>query len=201
LGSLSKINSAIQALRKRAQFVRLRVGFQPSVSILFIAVVLGVGLSVIALSFRQARTITRTAASAYLDKVAQHSADRVSSQFQAIADALRVLRQLPAVESGTIEDNPNLYRLLAAFLRGRSHIYNFYVGYDDGAFLELDASEHVEADIRARLEAPAGARFRLVCISPAHTNPPVRHTIFLDEDLRPVEETRVPSEYDPRARP
>lgn len=78
MGHLSKIFRAITDLNRRARSPRFRIGFQPSISILFVTLVLGVGLSVIALSFERARTITRSAASAYITKVAQHSADRVS---------------------------------------------------------------------------------------------------------------------------
>ena len=109
---------------------------------------------------------------------------------------------MPAVESASIGDNPNLYRLLASLLRSQPHIYNFYVGYDDGAFLEMDALEHVGADIRASLQAPDTARFRLVHISAADgVTPASRHTFFLDDSLSPVKEVRGPANYDPRTRP
>jgi len=93
--------------------MRLRVGFQPSITLLFVAVVLSAGLGVLLLSFERARNITRAAAGAYLDKVARHSADRVSNQFKSISDALNVLKQSPASspdQSSTIQASIDSWR-------------------------------------------------------------------------------------------
>lgn len=116
--------------------MRLRIGYQPSITGLFGTVVLAVGLALVALSFDRARSITRSAALSYIDRVADHTADRVDGQFKAVSNALSVLTQLPSVVTGAIVDNAPLYALLAAVLRQHTQLYNLYVGYDDGAFIE-----------------------------------------------------------------
>src|ERR671911_242859 len=97
--------------------MRVRIGFQLSITMLFIAVVLTVGLGLVILSFDRARAITRSAALTFIDRVAQHTADRVDGQFKTIGSTVKVLAQLPSVTAGAIADNSRLYALLAALLR------------------------------------------------------------------------------------
>jgi adenylate cyclase len=134
--------------------MRIRFGFQLSVTTLFVAVVLAVGLTLVFLSFDRARSITRSAALAFIDRVADHTADRVDGQFKDVLDILEVLGQLQPVESGTILGNPSLYATLAALLRRHGQLYNLYVGYDDGGFIELDMLDRTGPAARAQLRAP-----------------------------------------------
>ena len=73
-----------------------------------------------------------------------------------------ILDALPPIQSADIEDNPRLNALLAAMLKNNEQLFNLYVGYDDGSFIEMDAIEGAGRETRAKLEAPEGAAFRLV---------------------------------------
>ena len=55
------------------------IGFRTSIVTLFVAVVLFVGLTLVHLSFSRVSQITQTAASTFIDKVAQLGADRVAA--------------------------------------------------------------------------------------------------------------------------
>jgi adenylate cyclase len=182
--------------------MRVRFSYQVSITALFVAVVLSVGLSLVLLSFDQARSITRTAALAFIDRVADHTADRVDGQFKDIHDILEVLRQLQPIESGTILGNPPLYSTLAALLRRHGQLYNLYVGYDDGALLELDALDRAGPAARASLNAPPDAVFRLTIIEkqPGETSR-TRFTFYLASDLSIIREEDHAADYDPRERP
>lgn len=182
--------------------MRLRIGYQLSITVLFGTVVLAVGLALVALSFDRARSITRSAALSYIDRVADHTADRVDGQFEAVLNALAVLTQLPSVVTGSIVDNPRLYALLAAVLRQHTQLYNLYVGYDDGAFIELDALDRAGPAVRAQLDAPEAAAFRLTVIEkPAKASSMIRSTYYLASDLQTVAQAQRPADYDPRDRP
>ena len=104
--------------------MRLRLGFQPSITTLFVTAVLFVGLTLVYLSFDRATSITRSAASAFVDRVAQHTTDRVETEFKMVIDLVTILGQLPTVETATISDNPRL------MLRNTPQLYSLYVGYD-----------------------------------------------------------------------
>ncbi|MBQ0821082.1 adenylate/guanylate cyclase domain-containing protein [Microvirga sp. HBU67558] len=182
--------------------MRFRFGFQLSVTALFVAVVLAVGLALVFLSFDRARSITRSAALSFIDRVADHTADRVNGQFKDVLDILEVLRQLQPVESGTILGNPPLYATLAALLRRHGQLYNLYVGYEDGGFIELDLLDRAGPAVRAQLQAPPEATFRLTVMEMlAGDANRTRFTSYFSTDLTVLAQEHRVADYDPRERP
>ena len=180
--------------------MQVRFGFQPSITTLFVAAVVVVGLTLVYLSFDRATSITRTAASTFIDQVAEHTADRIETEFKMVVDLVTVIRQLPTVESASISDNPGLYALFAAMLRNTPQLYSLYVGYDDGDFLEMDALERASPAARAKMGAPDGAAFRIVVITKFDD----RRTIsrrYLSSELVLLAQSASAAEYDPRQRP
>ncbi|MGH9809267.1 MAG: cache domain-containing protein, partial [Terriglobia bacterium] len=176
-----------------------RIGFQTSIITVFVAVVLIVGLTLVYLSFQRVTQITRTAASGFIEKVAQLGADHVDEQFRNVRDSLDILAGLPSIQSAEIEDNSRLYGLMAAMLRNNPQIFNLYVGYEDGSFLEMDYIDRAKPTFRKSLNVDEDATFRLVLIS--HTAGAAPVTLFLSDNLIQVSETPGPSTYDPRQRP
>ena len=71
------------------------IGFRASIITVFIAAVLFVGLILVYLSFDRISSITRTAASTFIEKVAQLGADRIDAQFKGVRDSLDILAGLP----------------------------------------------------------------------------------------------------------
>ncbi len=182
--------------------MRIRIGYQPSITALFVAVVLTVGLALVFLSFDRARSITRSAALSFIDRVADHTADRVDGQFKDVLDILEVLRQLQPVEGGAILDNDELHAVLAALLRRHQQLYNIYVGYSDGAFIELDALDRAGPALRAQLKPPAGTVFRLTVIeTPKGGSSRIRFTTYFSADLKVLAREQREADYDPRGRP
>ena len=178
-----------------------RLGFKPSIIALFVAIVLFIGLTLVYLSFSRMTAVTNSAASQFIDKVAELSADHIGFQFKRVRDDLAVLKSIPSVQTADIADNPRFTALLAAMLRNNDQLFNLYVGFDDGSFIEMDAIEGVRRETRARLGAPDQAAFRLVIISRAD---PVRiksRQLFLSDKLETVRELPGPLDYDPRERP
>ena len=76
---------------------------------MFIAAVLLVGLTLVYLSFERVSEITRTAASSFIERVAQLGADHIDEQFKNVLDGLEILAGLPPIQEAEIEDNPRLY--------------------------------------------------------------------------------------------
>ena len=182
--------------------MRVRIGFQLSVTMLFFAVALGIGLALVYLSFDRAKSISRSAATAFIERVAEHTADRVDTQFRGALGAVEIVRQLPSIQSGAISDNPTLYTFLAVLLRNHRQLYDLYVGYDDGRFLELDLLDRAGQAGRAQLGAPPEAEFRLTVIDKeAAGGPLVRTTMFLSPSLEVIAQSRRQPDYDPRDRP
>jgi adenylate cyclase len=181
----------------------LSIGFRTSIITLFVGILLFVGLSLVYLSFRRATVITEAAAARLLERVAEHAADRIDTQFKDVHDSLEVLKQLPSIQSANIADNGPLYALMAAMLRSNVHLYNAYVGYDDGAFLQMDVIDRAGPAYRNRLGAPENATFRLLSIAPSWGPEGFRKAdiSFLSDDLVRLASMSALSDFDPRTRP
>lgn len=202
LAERTRISEPMQDQTEAGWWTRVRIGFQPSITTLLVAVVLLVGLTLVTLSFERATGITRSAALTFIDRVADHTRDRVDGQFTDVLGALHVMRQLPPVQDGAISDNQSFYAVLAALLRNQRQLYNVYVGYDDGKFIELDSLPRAGPAVRAQVGAPQGAEFRLTVFDrdPGQQER-TRTTIFLSPELEVISQARRPADYDPRERP
>src|SRR5882762_3417609 len=178
----------------------IQLGFKTSIIALFVAIVLIIGLTLVYLSFERINAVTNSAASQFIGKVAESSADRIGSQFRLVRDNLEVLDALPPVQAGEIENNPKLNALLAAMLKSNDQLFSLYVGYSDGSFIEMDDIGGTGRDARTRLEAPEQAAFRLVLISRSGASIKSRR-LFLSNKLETIRELPGPLDYDPRERP
>jgi adenylate cyclase len=180
----------------------VRLGFKTSIIALFVAIVLVIGLTLVYLSFWRITAITNAAASKFIDKVAELSADRIDFQLKLVRDDLEILSGIPSVQTEDIANNFGLNALLAAMLRNNNQLFNLYVGYANGSFVEMDALDRAGEDGRASLGAPEEAAFRLVIIM--RSGDPARMTsrrIFLSRGLETIGELPGPTDYDPRERP
>jgi adenylate cyclase len=178
----------------------MRVGFRTSIITLFVAIVLLVGLTLVYLSFARISAMTQTAATTFIAKVAQLGADRVDARFKAVRDTLEILAGLPAVQTADLRDNAVLNSLMASMLRNNPQLFNLYVGYEDGSFLEMDVIDRAGATFRTGLDAPDDTAYRLFVISRTGSALPPTVT-FLSENLIPLAEIPGPANYDPRQRP
>jgi adenylate cyclase len=178
-----------------------KLGFKTSIIALFVAIVLFIGLTLVYLSFSRITAVTNLAASKFIDKVAELSADHIGFQFKRVRDDLEVLKSIPSIQIADIADNPRFTALLAAMLRNNDQLFSLYVGYDDGSFIEMDAIEGARRETRARLEAPDHAAFRLVIISRADAVRIKSRRLFLSDKLETIRELPGPLDYDPRERP
>ncbi len=181
---------------------RLRVSFRTSIIAVFVAIVLTVGLALLYLTFSRVNAIVRTAASSYLGTVAQASADRIDGQLKSVRDNLDILRGIPSVQEADITDNLRFYSLLASMLRNNAQLSNLYVGYANGAFIELDFIDRSGQEARKRVGAPDGAKFRLFVIAKSAASGELQATTsFLDDALRVLARVSGPDDFDPRKRP
>ena len=103
--------------------------------------------------------------SGFIEKVAQLGADHVDEQFKNVRDNLDILSGLPSIQEADIADNTRLYSLMAAMLRNNPQLFNLYVGYEDGSFIEMDVIDRAKPAFRAGLKVDQDAAFRLVVIS------------------------------------
>lgn len=178
---------------------QFRIDFQTSIITVFVGVVLLVGLTLVYLSFERVTVITRTAARGFIEKVAQLGAEHVDEQFKNVRNNLDILSGLPSIQKADIADNSRLHSLMAAMLRNNPQLFNLYVGYEDGSFIEMDVIDRARPAFRAGLKVDQDAAFRLVVISHTAGSAPV--TQYLSENLIQVAGVAGSAGYDPRQRP
>src|SRR5258708_23356397 len=179
----------------------VQLGFKTSVITLFVAIVLVLGLTLVYVSFERIGAITDAAASKFIGQVAELAAGRIGAQLKLIQDNLKIMNELPPIQAGEIEDNPRMNALLAAMLKNNDHLFNLYVGYGDGSFIEMDAIFGSARETRARLEAPDQAAFRMVVISRSDPARIKSRRLFLSDQLETIREVPGPLDYDPPERP
>jgi adenylate cyclase len=66
----------------------VKLGFKTSIIGLFVTIVLVIGLTLVYLSFERINAVTNSAASQFIGKVAESSADRIGSQLRLVKDNL-----------------------------------------------------------------------------------------------------------------
>jgi adenylate cyclase len=179
----------------------IQFGFKTSIIALFVAIVLFIGLTLVYLSFLRITAVTNSAASKFISKVAELSADRIGFQFKLVRDDLEVLKGIPSIQTADITENTRFTALLAAMLRNNDQLFSLYVGYDDGSFIEMDDIEGARGETRARLEAPDQAAFRLVIVLRTDPARIKSRRLFLSDKLETIRELPGPLDYDPRERP
>ena len=178
-----------------------RIGFRASITTLFVTVVLFVGLSLVYFSFDRVTSIIRSAASSFIDKVAEHAADRIDTQFKEVRDSVEILASLPSIREGRTDD-PAIHGLMTAMLLNNNQLFNLYAGYADGTFLEIDAIDRAGRAFRYKLAAPAEAVFRLLEVrKTGNGDERIARTIYLSAALAPLAESSGAANYDPRERP
>src|SRR5271156_5108391 len=104
---MALINPQTSARGRPFQF-----GFKTSIIALFVAIVLFIGLTLVYLSFERITVVTNSAASKFIDKVAELSADHIGFQFKLVRDDLQVLKGITTVRTADIADNPRFTALL-----------------------------------------------------------------------------------------
>ena len=152
------------------------------------------------LSFARVTSIIRSAAGTFIDKVAESAAGRIDAQFKDVRDCVEVLTSLPSVREARV-DNPAI-NVITAMLRNNNQLFNLYMGYDDGTFLEVDVIDRAGRGFRDKLAPPADAVYRQFVIrKTGEDGERAAKVVFLSQTLAPIAERSVPVDYDPRERP
>ena len=87
-----------------------KLGFKTSIIALFVAIVLFIGLTLVYLSFSRITAVTNSAASKFIDKVAELSADHIGFQFKRVRDDLEVLKSIPSIQTAATVPYPLVTR-------------------------------------------------------------------------------------------
>ena len=125
----------------------------------------------------------KDAASASMDTAAAATESRLQSQLEILTALVQVLSRSPFLaDSDDRSEVGGAVDLFKAALQEASQADSFYVGYDNGCWLQVRGLNSVTESQRARLEAPDGAVFNVNLIRPTSEGALPLRRIFQDTD-------------------
>ena len=164
-------------------------------------IVLIIGLTLVYLSFERITAVTNSAASQFIGKVAELSADRIGSQLRLVRDNLEILNALPPIQSGG--DRGQSAAECAACGHGEEQRpalqpvcrLRRWLVHRDGRYRRYWTGLAREAGGARTRRVPAGRDLEV------RSAPIKSRRIFLSDKLETVRELPGPLDYDPRERP
>jgi adenylate cyclase len=145
---------------------------------------------------------TREAASAYMDAASTKAVGRLQTELTAIASLVQVLATSSSVADTDqrTEDGPAI-PLFKAALRELPQMDSIYIGFQNGAWLQVRRINDLSDQQRETFRAPPGAEIAITLVRPTETELPMRR-LFEDQQGNKVEQIDIPNYgYDPRKRP
>lgn len=182
---------------------RLTFTFRTSITFAVMAFIIALAALLITIQVRALHLATQEAASAYMDATSAKASGRLQTEITAIASLVRML----ATSSGVADSNEGAetgpaIALFKAALRELPQMDSIYVGFENGALLEVRRTSDLNEEQRERLRATPGADIAINLVRPnADGELPMRR-IFEDRQGNEIGQLDLwKYGYDPRNRP
>jgi adenylate cyclase len=147
---------------------RLTLTFRTSITLAVMAFIIALATLLIAIQVRALHWATKEAASAYMDATSTKASERLQTEIAAIASLVRVLATSPSVAGlkESAETGPAI-ALLKASLQELPQIDSICVGFENGAWLQVQRISDLNEKQRERLRATPHADIAISSIRPA----------------------------------
>lgn len=176
--------------------------FRTSITGAVMAFIVALAALLIAIQERALHLATKEAASAYMDAASAKALGRLQTEISTVASLVDVLATSSSVaDSNERTETGRAIPLFKAVLQELPQIDSVYVGFENGAWLQVRGIGELNDDQRARLRAVSAATIaiNLICPTPGGDLPMRR--IFEDRDDNEVGELDLwRYGYDPRKR-
>ena len=146
---------------------------------------------------------TREAASAYMDAASTKAVGRLQTEITAIASLVQVLATSSSVADTDqrTEDGPAI-PLFKAALRELPQMDSIYIGFQNGAWLQVRRVSDLSDQQRETFRATPGADIAITLIRPTETGELPMRRLFEDQQGNKVGQIDIEDYgYDPRKRP
>ena len=146
---------------------------------------------------------TREAASAYMDAASTKAVGRLQTEITAIASLVQVLATSSSVADTDqrTEDGPAI-PLFKAALRELPQMDSIYIGFQNGAWLQVRRVSDLSDQQRETFRATPGADIAITLIRPTETGELPMRQLFEDQQGNKVGQIDIEDYgYDPRKRP
>src|SRR6476660_2535704 len=177
--------------------------FRTSITFAVLAFIVALAGLLIAIQTRALSLATREAASAYMDAASTKAVGRLQTEMASIASLVKVLSTSSSV---TDTDQRTLagpaIPLFKTALLELPQIDSIYVGFQNGAWLQVRRVNDLNDQQRETFRATPGADVAITLVLPAETGELPMRRLFEDQQGNKVGQIDIPNYgYDPRERP
>jgi adenylate cyclase len=156
--------------------------FRTSITCAVMAFILALAALLIAIQVSSLRSATREAASAYMDATSSKVFGRLQSELSTITSLVRVLATSSSVaDSDQLAETGAAASLFKAALRELPQMDSIYVGFENGAWLQVRRLNELNDEQRERLRATPGADVAINLVRPTGSGELPMRRVFEDE--------------------
>jgi adenylate cyclase len=191
--------SAMQAVSKKAGRM---LSFRTSITFAVMAFIATLAVLLIVIQFWTFHLAAKETASAHMDAASARTLGRLQDEISEITTLVRVLSTGSSIADS--DDRFNARRAIPLFkaaLLEVPQMDSIYVGYDNGAWLQVRPLSYLNEEQRGRLRAPADAAFGINLSGPTPNGDLPMRRIFEDRQGNELDEFDLwKYGYDPRQR-
>jgi len=156
--------------------------FRTSITCAVMAFIIALASLLIAIQERALRWATKEAASAYMDATSAKALGRLQTEISTIASLVDVLATSSSVaDSNERTETGRAIPLFRAVLQELPQIDSVYIGFENGAWLQVRRIGELNDDQRAKLRAAPGATVAINLIRPTPSGDLPMRRIFEDQ--------------------
>jgi adenylate cyclase len=177
--------------------------FRTSITCAVLAFMVALAALLIAIQAGALSSATREAASAYMDAASTKAVGRLQTELTSIASLVQVLATSSSVADTDqrTEDGPAI-PLFKAALRELPQMDSIYIGFQNGAWLQVRRVSDLSDQQRETFRATPGAEIAITLVQPTETGELPMRRLFEDQQGNKVGQIDIPDYgYDPRKRP
>ena len=177
--------------------------FRTSITLAVMAFIVALAALLIAIQVRALHWATQDAASAYMDATSTKAFGRLQTEISAIASLVHVLATSSSVaDSNERTETGPAIPLFKAALQELPQTDSVYVGFENGAWLQVRRISELNDEQRGRLRATPGATTAINLVRPIPGGELPMRRIFEDQQGNEVGQIDLWNYgYDPRKRP
>jgi len=141
--------------------------FRTTITVAVMTVISALAACLILIQIISVRAATREAASAFMDAASANAVNRLEGQMSQLGAVVSILSTNPFLaDSDDRSEVGGAVGLFKTALNELPQADSFYVGYDNGCWLQVRRVNDLDPVQRGRLEAPAGAVYNINLVRP-----------------------------------
>ena len=179
-----------------------RLTFRIAITAAVMAIITALIASLTFIQLETFHAAARAAASAAMDAASANTLNHLEAQVSELSAVVRMLSSNPALaDSDDRSETDDAIILFKAALRELPQADSFYVGYDNGCWLQARALDVLNSVERQKLGAPSSAVYNVNLVRPTSGGAMPMRRIFQDEQGNKIAQIDLPDYgYDARER-